>query len=76
VAAWVTDWLTPFSQASQLAGRYRNFVEDSWFGEDGYFHSAEMRVIERLWKDGPNLVWQATVEDPAVLIAPWVMRHV
>jgi hypothetical protein len=51
----------------------RNFVEDSWFGEDGYFHSAEMRVIERLWKDGPNLVWQATVEDPVVLTAAWVM---
>ena len=36
-------------------------------------HSAEMRVIERFWKDGENLVWQATVEDPAVLTAPWVM---
>lgn len=52
----------------------RNFVEDTWFGEYGYFHSAEMRVIERLWKDGDNLVWQATVEDPVVLIAPWVAR--
>jgi hypothetical protein len=51
----------------------RNFVEDSWFGEDGYFHSAEMRVIERLWKDGENLVWQATVDDPVVLTTPWVM---
>src|SRR5690349_9530357 len=26
-----------------------NFVEDTWFGEDGYFHSGEMRVTERLW---------------------------
>jgi len=51
----------------------RNFVEDSWFGEDGYFHSSEMRVIERLWKDGQNLVWQATVEDPVVLAKAWVM---
>jgi hypothetical protein len=51
----------------------RNFVDDTWFGEDGYFHSAEMRVIERLWKDGENLVWQATVEDPVVLARPWVM---
>jgi len=51
----------------------RNFVEDTWFGEDGYFHSAEMHVIERLWKDGENLVWQATVEDPVVLASPWVM---
>jgi len=51
----------------------RNFVEDSWIGEDGYFHSPELRVIERLWKDGKNLVWQATVEDPVVLSTPWVM---
>ncbi len=51
----------------------RNFVEDTWFGEDGYFHSSELRVIERFRKDGENLVWQATVEDPVVLAAPWVM---
>ena len=51
----------------------RNFLDDTWFGEDGYFHSSEMRVIERLWKVGDNLAWQATVEDPVVLTAPWVM---
>jgi len=51
----------------------RNFVEDTWFGEDGYFHSDAMRVIERIWKDGENLVWQATVEDPKVLTAPWTV---
>jgi len=50
----------------------RNFVEDTWFGEKGYFHSDAMRVTERLWKNGENLVWQATVEDP-VLLRPWVM---
>jgi hypothetical protein len=51
----------------------RNFVEDTWFGEDGYFHSDAMRVIERIWKDGDNLVWQATVDDPKVLTAPWTV---
>jgi hypothetical protein len=51
----------------------RNFVEDTWFGEDGYFHTDAMRVTERLWKVGHELVWQATVEDPNVLAAPWVM---
>lgn len=51
----------------------RNFVEDTWIGEDGYFHSDALRVVERLWKDGDNLVWQATVEDPKVLTAPWTM---
>ena len=51
----------------------RNFVDDSWFGEEGYFHSDAMRVTERIWKDGDNLVWQATVDDPTVLTAPWTM---
>jgi hypothetical protein len=51
----------------------RNFVEDTWIGEDGYLHSSEMRVIERIWKDGKNLVWQAIVEDPVVLTERWVV---
>jgi len=51
----------------------RNFVDDTWFGEDGYFHSDQMRVIERMWKVGDDMVWQATVEDPVVLTAPWTM---
>ena len=50
-----------------------NFVDSTWFGEDGFFHSDAMRVTERLWRNGPNLVYQATVEDPKVLTAPWTM---
>lgn len=51
----------------------RNFVDDTWFGEDGYFHTDAMRVIERMWKVGDNMVWQATVEDANVLAEPWTM---
>ena len=51
----------------------RNFVEDTWFGEGGYFHSDAMRVTERFWRSGDNLVYQATVDDPKVLTAPWTM---
>jgi hypothetical protein len=50
-----------------------NFVEGTWFGENGYFHTDAMRVTERLWRDGENLVWQATVEDPKVLTAAWTL---
>jgi len=49
------------------------FGDDTWFGEDGYFHTDAMHVVERIWKDGDNLVWQATVEEPKVLAKPWVM---
>src|ERR1700722_843548 len=50
-----------------------NFVEDTWFGENGYFHTNAMHVTERLWRQGADLVYQATVEDPNVLTAPWTM---
>jgi hypothetical protein len=50
-----------------------NFVENGWFGEGGYFHTDAMHVTERLWRDGENLVWQAAVDDPKVLSAPWIM---
>jgi hypothetical protein len=50
-----------------------NFVDDTWFGEDGYFHSDAMHVVERFWRSGPNLAYQVTVDDPNVLTAPWTM---
>ncbi len=48
-----------------------NFADEMWFGEEGYFHSDAMRVIERLSRQGPNLLYQATVDDPKVLMEPW-----
>jgi hypothetical protein len=48
-----------------------NFVDDTWFGEEGYFHSDAMRVTERLWRVGDDLAYQVTVDDPKVLTAPW-----
>jgi hypothetical protein len=48
-----------------------NFVDDTWFGENGYFHTQTMHVIERFWKVGDNLAYQITVNDPNVLTEPW-----
>jgi len=50
------------------------FNDTSWLDIGGYFHSENMHVIERLHRDGPTLTWQATVEDPDVLLKPWVMN--
>jgi hypothetical protein len=50
-----------------------NFVDDTWFGEGGYFHTDAMQVTERFWRDGANLAYQVTVEDQNVLTAPWTM---
>ena len=48
-----------------------NFVDDTWIGEDGYFHSDALRVVERFWRVGDNLAYQVTVHDPKVLTQPW-----
>ncbi len=50
-----------------------NFLEDGWFGENGYFHSDKMHVTERVWREGANLGYQVIVDDPGVLTAPWTM---
>jgi hypothetical protein len=41
----------------------------------GYFHSENMHVIERLRREGNTLTWQATVEDPDVLLKPWTTNE-
>jgi hypothetical protein len=49
------------------------FNDESWLDIGGYFHSENMHVIERLRRDGDTLTYQATVEDPDVLLKPWTM---
>jgi hypothetical protein len=51
-----------------------NFVEDTWFGENGYFHSDAMKVTERFTRDGDTILYEVTVDDPKVLTAPWTMN--
>jgi hypothetical protein len=48
-----------------------DFTEESWLGFPGYFHSVRMRVTERYTRQGDVLKWEATVEDPEVLLQPW-----
>jgi hypothetical protein len=50
------------------------FNDTSWLEIGGYLHSENMHVIERLRREGDLLTWQATVEDPDVLIKPWTMN--
>jgi len=50
------------------------FNDTSWLDIGGYFHSENMHVVERLRREGERLSWQATVEDPDVLVKPWVMN--
>jgi hypothetical protein len=45
---------------------------DTWLDSSGNFHSAEMRVVERYTRTGPDtLQYEATIEDPKVLTRPF-----
>jgi hypothetical protein len=50
------------------------FNDTGWLDIGGYFHSENLHVVERLTREGNALRWQATVEDPDVLLKPWVMN--
>jgi hypothetical protein len=52
------------------------FTTNTWLDKQGYFHSENMHVIERLRRVGNTLTWQATVDDPDLLMQPWVMDPV
>jgi hypothetical protein len=45
----------------------------SWLGTPGWFHSGEMTVTERLSRVGNILTLDMTVEDPEVLLRPFVL---
>jgi hypothetical protein len=52
------------------------FTDESWLHKSGYFHGFKLHVTERLTRDGNTLRWEATVEDPEVLLEPWKMNPV
>jgi hypothetical protein len=49
------------------------FNDSTWFGRGGYFHSEDMHVVERFTRQGDALLYDVTVEDPEVLVEPWVL---
>src|SRR5436309_2418876 len=49
------------------------FSDETWLGRGGFFHSDQMRVIEKFTRKGNEILYEVTVEDPEVLVKPWVM---
>ena len=48
------------------------FNSSTWIDQiGGFFHSENMHVIERFQRNGNELTWTATIEDPDVLLEPW-----
>src|SRR5439155_16750794 len=50
-----------------------NFVDTTWFGRGGFFHSSSMHTIEKLTRVGNELRYDRTIEDPEVFVEPFVM---
>jgi len=51
-----------------------NFNDETWLIDDGSFHTTNLRVIERIRRDGDMLSWDATAYDPEILAEPWVLN--
>jgi hypothetical protein len=49
------------------------FIDTTWLGRGGFFHSDRMRVVERFTRQGDAILYDVTVEDPEVLTEPWVL---
>jgi hypothetical protein len=50
------------------------FTDETWLGRGGKFHSDQMRVIEKFTRTGNLMNYEVTIEDPEVLVEPWVMN--
>jgi hypothetical protein len=49
-----------------------SFVDSTWLGRGGFIHSEQMRVIEKFTRQGSVLLYDVTVEDPEMLVEPYV----
>jgi hypothetical protein len=50
------------------------FTDETWLGRGGFFHSDQMRVVEKFTRTGNEMRYEVTVEDPEVLVEPWVLH--
>jgi hypothetical protein len=50
-----------------------SFVDSTWLARGGFIHSDQMHVIEKLTRQGNQIKYEVTVEDPEMFVEPWVM---
>ena len=50
-----------------------SFVDTTWLSRGGFFHSDQMHIIEKLTREGNQILYEVTVEDPEALAEPWVL---
>jgi hypothetical protein len=50
-----------------------SFVDSTWLGRGGLFHSGDMRIVEKLTRTGNEILYELTVYDPESFLEPYVM---
>src|SRR5688572_6407768 len=50
------------------------FTPETWLARGGFFHSEDMKVVERFTAKGDQVLYEVTVEDPQVLLQPWQLK--
>jgi hypothetical protein len=50
------------------------FTPATWLARGGFFHSEEMKVTEKFTRQGDQILYEVTVEDPEALLQPWTQR--
>jgi hypothetical protein len=50
-----------------------SFVDSTWLGRGGLFHSENMHIVEKFTRKGDEILYEITVDDPDVFVEPWVM---
>jgi hypothetical protein len=58
-------------EGDTLVIEVRNILDSTWLGDNGLFHTADVKVTERLTRQGDTLKWEAIVEDPELFEEPW-----
>jgi hypothetical protein len=74
VSEWVGLWNGVSRgrwEGDELVIETVDFNDETWLAWPGWFHSIEMKVTERMRREGNTLRWIATVEDTEVLQKPW-----
>ena len=68
-------WSNGHWEGDTLVVEVTGFNGLTWLDRSGNFHSAALRVVERITPMGPNhLMYEATLEDPDVYTEPWTIR--
>ncbi|HEU4691992.1 MAG TPA: hypothetical protein VFS23_26705, partial [Vicinamibacterales bacterium] len=50
-----------------------SFVDSTWLGRGGLFHSGDMRIVEKFTRKGNEILHEMTIHDPESFVEPWVV---